>query len=198
MAKPANEEQYRQIQQKYKKILMPNEILSFTLRPHWRFIAVGVGLGVLLFIGLILWQDVWSSLFGGDAKLGMYVGTIIILVLFSIWTIKPIVQWIFTRYFFTTNRVMVRTGVFVRRAEEITLDKVSNLSYEKGPIDRVLRCGTLVVESSGGEGFSIDDVPDVERVIRDINILVQGGLPPNRLHGKGRPPKVRQERRGWA
>lgn len=177
MSYPTTEEEYRNLQSKYEKILMPNEELTFTLRPHWRFIAVGVVAGVALLIALFLWKDLWDMLLGDNSKIAIYIGLIVIAFFFLKWTARPIVQWIFTRYYFTTNRVMVRSGVFVRKTADIPLDKVSNIYTDAGPIDRMLGCGTLIIESSGGKGFTINDVPQVEQVKKDIGILSEGGVP---------------------
>jgi hypothetical protein len=55
------------------------------------------------------------------------------------------------------------------------MSRVNDVSFEhSGILDRVLRCGTLVVESAGERGqLVMRDVPHVEEVQRDIYRLAE-------------------------
>ena len=164
----------------YSKILMPGEILSFSLRPHWRFIVAGVVVGVVTIVVWWIWVGFWSDWLGTNATIPQVIGSLIALVIILRYTIRPVLQWLVTRYIFTNRRVMTRYGIITRHAADIPLDKVSNVYYEQGILDRILRCGSLVIDSSGGDGFNIDNVPGVEAVTRDLHILVEGESPTGR------------------
>lgn len=181
-------------QDKYSKLLMPGEEMSFVLRPHWRFIIAGLGIGTVVIVAWWLWADVWQKWLGVNSAIPKYIGAFVAIVILLRYTIRPIVQWLFTKYYFTTYRVMTRKGVVTRKAADIPLDKISNVYYEQQFWDRMLRCGSLIIDSSGGDGFTIDDVPNVERVTRDMHVLIEGGLPAGRLNGPDGVAPARKDR----
>lgn len=175
-------------QKKYKNFLMPGEEMCFVLRPHWRFIVVGVVIGAVIIAGWVAWSYVWEKWLGVNAAVPRDIGTVIALVLLIIFTARPVLEWLVTRYYFTTNRVSTKEGLIAKRRGDVPLDEMANIYYEQGVLDRLLRCGTIQIDSSGGRGFAIDNVPDVERVTRDIHILMEGGIPPDRMHGADGSP----------
>lgn len=179
---------FEEQQKKYKNFLMPGEEMCFVLRPHWRFIIVGLVIGAGVIAGWIGWSYVWERWLGVNATIPRNIGTLIALVLLLIFTARPILEWLVTRYYFTTNRVSTKEGLLSKRRGDVPLDEMANIYYEQGVLDRLLRCGTIQIDSSGGRGFAIDNVPDVERVTRDIHILMEGGIPPDRMHGADGSP----------
>lgn len=179
---------FEEQQRKYRDFLMPGEEMCFVLRPHWRFIVVGVVIGAAIIAGWIAWSYVWGQWLGVNAAIPRTLGSLIALVLLIIFTGRPILEWLVTRYYFTTNRVSTKEGLIAKRRGDVPLDEMANIYYDQGVLDRVLRCGTIKIDSSGGQGFAIENVPNVERVTRDIHILMEGGIPPNRMHGEDGSP----------
>jgi membrane protein YdbS with pleckstrin-like domain len=50
-----------------------------------------------------------------------------------------------------------------RQGRDIPLSRISDVSFEKGPLDRLLGSGRLVVESAGEHGqILLNDIPNVE------------------------------------
>ncbi len=77
----------------------------------------------------------------------------------------PFLRWHTTTYTFTDRRFVVRSGVLAREARTVPLDRIAGIDVEMGVLDRVLRCGTLVVSDAGEDGrFELHDVPRVEEV----------------------------------
>ncbi len=63
----------------------------------------------------------------------------------------------------TTRRLRVREGVLTRRGRDIPLVRINDVSFAKGPLDRLLGSGRLVVESAGEHGqIVLRDIPRVE------------------------------------
>jgi membrane protein YdbS with pleckstrin-like domain len=68
----------------------------------------------------------------------------------------------------------VRHGVLTRRGRDIPLARINDVSFEKGPLDRLLGCGRLVVESAGEHGqIVLTEIPHVETVHSTLFRLVE-------------------------
>jgi len=158
--------------------LMDGEQVALSTRPHWKFILAGcciAAVTVPLWLLAVVKTNVW---FGSWSRWpNLVVGVIAVVVLIR-YTARPVVQWAFTRYTVTTMRVMSRSGVFTRHAADIPLDHVSNVNYNQSFTDRLMRCGSITLDSSGGDGFELDNVPDVEDITRLIQQLRRLEHPP--------------------
>jgi membrane protein YdbS with pleckstrin-like domain len=69
--------------------------------------------------------------------------------------------------------------VINRTGHDIPLARISDVSYEKGLVDRVLGCGTLIVSDASEQGrVQLNDVPSVEkRQLQLSDLLFHGTLP---------------------
>jgi membrane protein YdbS with pleckstrin-like domain len=77
----------------------------------------------------------------------------------------PLLRWRTTRYELTTRRMRLRIGVVARNGSDIPLSRITDVSFRKSPLDRLLGCGTLVVEAAGEHAeIVLRQVPHVERV----------------------------------
>jgi uncharacterized membrane protein YdbT with pleckstrin-like domain len=75
------------------------------------------------------------------------------------------VTWFFTSYTFTDRRFIQRTGFIAKEGRTIPLNRISGVDFEMGVIDRIFRCGTLVVSDASEMGrVPLSDIPRVEEV----------------------------------
>lgn len=73
----------------------------------------------------------------------------------------------------TTERVILRRGVLVRRGREIPLSQVSDVSYRQRPLERLFRAGELRIESAGRDSAEVfAGVPRPASVQREITRLL--------------------------
>jgi len=92
----------------------------------------------------------------------LVVGVVAILAL-MLWLMVPVLRWRTTTYELTTRRMRVRSGIVTRQGRDIPLARINDVSFEKGPLDRLLGSGQLVVESAGEHGqIVLGDIPRVE------------------------------------
>ena len=78
--------------------------------------------------------------------------------------VRPFLDWLVTPYTFTNRRLITRTGILTRRGHDIPLNRISDISYEKGLIDRLFGCGTLVISDASEQGrVRLHDIPHVEQ-----------------------------------
>ena len=142
------------------------------LHPHWKTL-VGPVLGAFVIVAALLVGEV--AIPGGtDAAVERLAAAVLAVVLLMWWLIYPLLRWRTTRYELTTRRMRLRTGVIARNGSDIPLSRITDVSFRKSPLDRLLGCGTLVVESAGEHAeIILRQVPHVERVSATLFQLVE-------------------------
>jgi membrane protein YdbS with pleckstrin-like domain len=94
------------------------------------------------------------------------------------WVVWPVLNWLSTSYTVTDRRLITRQGVLTRVGHDIPLYRVNDVFYEHGLLDRVLGCGTLIVESASERGdVVLPDVPSVERLHLSLSELLHARRP---------------------
>jgi uncharacterized membrane protein YdbT with pleckstrin-like domain len=150
-----------------EKLLSEGESVVLDLHPHWKVIVLPVLELVFAcaLAGFMLALDYGST--ANYVVIGLAV--LSVLVLF-VW---PLLKWRTTHFVVTTERVVMRTGVLARSGRDIPLQRVNDVSFQHTFFERLLGCGTLVVESAGERGqVTLSDIPKVEKVQRQVYELV--------------------------
>lgn len=92
--------------------------------------------------------------------------------LLAIWFfVRPLLTWLTATYTVTNRRLTTHKGVITRTGHDIQLTRISDVSYEKGLLDRILGCGTLVISDASDLGVKLPDVPQVaerQRILSDL------------------------------
>lgn len=96
-------------------------------------------------------------------------------LLAALWVGRPFLEWLTTTYTVTDQRLITRTGILTRRGHDIPLTRISDVAYERGVVDRVLGCGTLLVSVASEQRVRLDDIPHVEQVHLRIQDLLFDG-----------------------
>ena len=106
-----------------------------------------------------------SSLPDGDqAGTWRWVIWLVVAAILVWFVVKPFLDWLLTTYTFTNRRLITRTGILTRRGHDIPMNRISDISYEKGLVDRIFGCGTLVVSDASELGrVELRDIPQVEQ-----------------------------------
>jgi uncharacterized membrane protein YdbT with pleckstrin-like domain len=133
-----------------RRLLNENETLVLDLKPHWWFFAREIWSGVALFVVLIL---VFVVLDGGFRQVGGWVWAVLALA-WAVLLVKDYLNWQFTYFVVTDDRVIYRTGVLAKRGVEIPLSRVNNINFHQGIVDRIVGAGSLEIESAGTDGES--------------------------------------------
>ena len=96
-----------------------------------------------------------------------------------VWSVWPFLKWFTTTYTVTNRRLTTHSGVINRTGHDIPLARISDVSYEKGLLDRIFGCGTLIVSDASEQGrVALDDVPRVERLQLKLSDLLYHGSTP--------------------
>lgn len=154
------------------RLLADDEHVVLDLHPHWKrlllpllLLPVVVGLATYLLF-LVPSGSVRTPLRWAIVALAA-----LVLLRFSVW---PMITWQTTRYTLTTRRVVIRQGVLGRSGRDIPLTRVNDVSFHHTLFERLLRCGTLTIESAGEHGqVVLPEVPDVELVQREVYRCVE-------------------------
>jgi uncharacterized membrane protein YdbT with pleckstrin-like domain len=110
-------------------------------------------------IMLVLPQSV-----AGHGTTRLIVGLVALLAA-VIWFGTPFLRWRTTIYEVTTRRLRLREGIISRSGRDFPLNRISDVSFSQGPLDRIFGCGRLIVESPGETGqLVLTEIPDVRRV----------------------------------
>lgn len=171
--------------------LRPNQLVDgeevvLVLRTHWKALIVAILWAVVLVAALVA---LWFFLRGQDYYvITMWVAGAVALA-FALWLAGlPVLRWRSESYTITNRRISHRFGILNRGGRDIPLHRINDIGLEKGLLDRMLGCGTLVVSDATDKGGMIlHDVPNVERVHVQLQELLysyddgsdDGEWPPN-------------------
>jgi uncharacterized membrane protein YdbT with pleckstrin-like domain len=107
------------------------------------------------------------------------------LVVLALAVVRPVLRWRTTHVVVTTHRVLVREGVLTRRGRDVGLSRITDVSCRQTPWERIVRSGTVVVESAGDGGpLVLHRVPDSDAVQALLARLVEDDAAPDR-YGAG-------------
>jgi len=149
-----------------ERLLTDDEKLVLVLRRHVKVLFVPFLAFVLVAVLFAL-----SFLIPGGPWPPIVVGAIGAVALIR-WTLWPLLIWANTTYAITTRRLIIRTGVFNRSGHDMPLSRLNDVSFSHNVLERMLGCGTLVVESGGEQGqLKLEDIPKVELVQNTLQRL---------------------------
>ena len=166
-----------------KKLLNDGEEIAFDLKPHWWFFAREIVVGVPLFIiGMLI----LTGLEGDAQKYTGYIWGIGVLV-FAIWLGIEFLNWQFTYFVGTTDRVVFRTGVIAKHGVEIPLERINNINFHQRIFERVIGAGDLEIESAGRDGQTkFDNVRHPDGVQQELYRLMEANAK-RRASWQGQP-----------
>lgn len=142
------------------------------LHPHWKTLVVPVAVAFVVVAVLLVGEVLIPA--GKSAGIERLVLAVIAIALLMWWLMYPILAWRTTVYELTTRRLRLREGVLTRNGRDIPLSRITDVSFRKGVLDRLLGCGTLVVESAGEHGeTALTEIPHVERISALLFQLVE-------------------------
>jgi uncharacterized membrane protein YdbT with pleckstrin-like domain len=154
------------------KLLADDEEVVQHLHPHWL---------------TIFWPVVWFLLVVGGASFGtalipagqqqgvlrmLVLAIAVVLLVFVV--LIPLLRWRTTHYVITTHRLLFREGILARRGRDIALSRITDVSFRQTLWERIIRSGTLTIESAGDSGATVlRQIPDSDRVQQLLNHMVE-------------------------
>jgi uncharacterized membrane protein YdbT with pleckstrin-like domain len=157
-----------------RRLLNDDESVVVSTRTHAKAL-LGPALVLILIAAVAGFAASFTPSAGRAAPLLQAVIGAIAAVLAFLWVVKPFLSWLTTTYTVTNHRLITRTGILTRRGHDIPLGRISDVGYERGLLDRVLGCGTLVVAVASEQQVELYDIPHVEQVHLRIHDLLFDG-----------------------
>lgn len=152
--------------------LIEGERPVLIMHPHWKTV---IGPVVIMAVVVVAAAAALVLIpFGSAATIGRGVVAGAALIVAAIFAGIPVLRWRTTTYELTTRRFRMRSGILSRFGRDIPLNRVNDVSFSHGIIDRMLGCGRLVVESAGEHGqLVLTEIPQVEKVQSTLYQLVE-------------------------
>jgi uncharacterized membrane protein YdbT with pleckstrin-like domain len=142
--------------------LDPDEHVLYEGRPAWRallsFYAAGLVLAaVVVVIGVV------ADLTGGAIAVAAAIVVVTLVVGY--------LRRLFTRYLITSQRLRISRGFIARKVQEARLERVQNVNYGQGFIDRIFGVGTVDFDTAGTDDaeFRFAWVAGPEDVVRAVH-----------------------------
>ncbi|GLP82541.1 PH domain-containing protein [Mycobacterium antarcticum] len=147
-------------------VLAAEERVVLHRHPHWKRLLgpvlvlllatalAGFGLGV---VNRTDWDQMAKNIV-------MIVIGVVWLILLGWLVLWPVLNWRSTHFVITDRRVMFRHGVMTRSGIDIPLARINSVEFRHGLLDRMLRTGTLIIESASQDPLEFHDIPRVEQV----------------------------------
>jgi uncharacterized membrane protein YdbT with pleckstrin-like domain len=169
-----------------KRLLADNETIDTQLRTHWKAL---VGPVIALLVVVPLTTFIMARIPDSSNRTVIRLVVLVIGVVALIWlSLLPFLRWWTTVYVLTTHRLILRQGLIARSGRDIPLARINDISFSHTAIERVLGCGTLVVESAGERGqLTLTDIPHVEQIQRRLYELVEADAGTDRPREDGGP-----------
>ncbi|MDQ1520316.1 MAG: hypothetical protein QOI55_1389, partial [Actinomycetota bacterium] len=147
-----------------RRLLNEGEEIALDLKPHWWFFAHNILTGVPL---LVLFVLILGT--AGDTQRNLLWVWLVLAIAWAIWLAFKYVNWYFTHFVVTSDRVIYRTGVISKHGVEIPLDRINNINFNQRIFERVIGAGDLEIESAGKDGqSSFSDVRHPDGVQQEI------------------------------
>jgi uncharacterized membrane protein YdbT with pleckstrin-like domain len=147
-------------------VLADDEQVVLHRHPHWKrlvpAVATLIGASALgAFVAAVVNATDWHA----DAK------AVIFAVIWAVWAIVvgwltwwPFAKWLTTHFVVTDRRVMFRRGLLTRSGIDVPLARIVRVRFRHRLVDRMLRTGTLIIESASQEPLWFYDIPRVRQV----------------------------------
>ncbi|MGV0741599.1 PH domain-containing protein [Mycolicibacterium sp. XJ870] len=149
-----------------ENVLANDEQVVLHRHPHWKRL-IGAVLVLILasaaaaFVAAVVNTMEWQT----TAKNVLFIVIGVIWLIVVGWlTVWPFLNWWTTHFVITDRRVMFRHGLLTRSGIDIPLARINSVEFSHGLSDRLLRTGTLIIESASQDPLEFHDIPRVERV----------------------------------
>lgn len=147
-------------------VLAGGEQVVLHRHPHWKRL-IGAVVVLVLATGLAS----FGSAVVNTTDWNPTTKNVVYAVISAIWlvvvgwlTLWPFLDWLTTHFVITDRRVMFRHGLLTRSGIDIPLARINSVEFRHRIVDRILRTGTLIIESASQDPLEFNDIPRVEQV----------------------------------
>jgi len=150
-------------------------------RPSWRALMSFYVGGIVLAAAVVVVLGVLADNMGTAIAIAVVIIALTLLIGF--------LRRVGTKYLLTTQRLRISRGILRKNVQETRLDRVQNVNYSQGVLDRMFGVGTVEFDTAGTDDseFRFEWVNNPEGVVRAVDQAVeearavaarQGQMPP--------------------
>jgi membrane protein YdbS with pleckstrin-like domain len=150
--------------------LHPGEQILYEGHPSWRAILDFYVKGLAITAVICLLVALATGVIGDEADTGLV--TIIALVGVALTILIGFVKRVATSYTITDRRLHIKRGIVSRTIQETRLERVQNVNYNQGVIQRLLQVGDVDFDTAAGDDYNfvfagVADPADVVHMVDD-------------------------------
>jgi uncharacterized membrane protein YdbT with pleckstrin-like domain len=153
--------------------LNPDENIALDMHPHWWYFAEPA----FTVAGVVILAVIVKTRFDSGNTLDKFLGlaAIAALVVSALWLVTRYLKWISTHFVITSQRLIFRQGIIAKQGIEIPLERVNNVNFSQGILERLLGAGDLLIESGGEDGQQrFTDIRHPDQVQNLIHSQMEG------------------------
>lgn len=151
------------------KYLLPHEHQVITVRKHPAVLIGPIAIALAgLLIALVLGTTVLRNSHQGILVLVLIAVALLLYLGYRTW------EWSEDYFVVTSDRMLQASGVFTRKIAMMPLVKVTDMSFKRSTLGRLLGFGQFILESAGQDQAlrTIDHVPYPEQLYLEICALI--------------------------
>ena len=168
-----------------ENVLARSEKVERSIHPHWITVVGPLLLALVLIAGGIAIAAATPNDSTGNGIQWVSVGVLLLIAIPLV--LVPFLRWRTTHYVVTSHRVMVRRGILAKSGKDITLSKITDVSFEQSVLDRIINSGSLRIESAGDSPDELlRNIPHSNHVQQLINRLIDEDDTRRRMVANGR------------
>lgn len=149
-----------------EKVLAAGEHVVIHRHPHWKRL-----IGPILILLVVTAIAAFGAGYVNTTDWDQTAVNVVMIVIGVVWLILvvwlvvwPFLNWWTTHFVITDRRVMFRHGLLTRSGIDIPLARINSVEFRHGVLDRMVRTGTLIIESASHDPLEFQDIPQVEQV----------------------------------
>ena len=154
------------------KYLLPHEHQVITVRKHP---AVLLGPIALTLLGLVIAAVISTTVARHNGDVVGFVW--IVWAFLLVWLAYKVWVWSQDYFIVTSRRMLLATGVITRKVAMMPLVKVTDMSFQRSSLGRLLGYGEFILESAGAEQALrvVDHLPYPEQLYLEVCGLIFPG-----------------------
>lgn len=162
-----------------RRLLAEHENLVFDKKPHWIALAPATLWALVIVVATFFALRIFDDL-------APWIILIVAAVALLFLSVGPFLQWLYTNFVLTSDRLITRSGVIAKQSKEIPLERINDVTFTQSIFERMLGAGDLMVESAGERGQTrITAVRNPEQM--QLTIYKETEKNNDRMMGRGDP-----------
>jgi membrane protein YdbS with pleckstrin-like domain len=161
------------------KYLLPHEHQVITVRKHPAVLILPI---IFSLAGLAIAAVISTTVARNNSAAVGFVW--IAWGILLLWLVYKIVYWSMDYFIVTSRRMLLATGVFTRKVAMMPLVKVTDMSFQRSTLGRLLGYGEFILESAGQDQALrvVDHLPYPEQLYLEVCGLIFPGKEEEECH----------------